>query len=160
MLPSSRRRPQISWKHNGLCKKCLETIVQLNRKIRSRLVMRQCSASISALGTYRSRILHREQFAIIWVFVAFLVLSSRATTPISETRNQHGFLFLLHTVGLQIMGFTILHALFQDCSPVCKMSLLLCITWSGDISVTRFFHSVLLFLEHVNHTSLSRFSRA
>jgi hypothetical protein len=143
MLPSSPRRPQISWKHNGLCKKCLETSSSTTQKTKkkSRLVTRQCSNS-SALGTCCSRILDREQFAIIWVFVAFLILSCRVPTHQSETRNQHVFLFLLlfllQTVGLQIMGFTILHALFQDCSPVYEMSLLLRVTWSGD-SDKRFF---------------------
>lgn len=94
------------------------------------LVTRQCSTSISSLGTCCSRILEREQFAIIWVFVAFLMLLSRVPTHQSETRNQHVFLFLLllfQTVGLQIMGITILHALFQDCSPVCEMSLFSCV---------------------------------
>lgn len=64
-------------------------VVQLNRKIRRRLVMRQCSISISALGTCCSRILDREQFSIIWVFVAFLMLPNRVPTYQSETRNQH-----------------------------------------------------------------------
>lgn len=104
--------------------------VQITEKKRSRLVMRQCSTSISAVGTCCSRILDREQFAIIWVFVAFLMLPSRVTTHQSETRNQHVFLFLLlllQTVGLQITGFTILHALFQDCSPVYEMRLFCCV---------------------------------
>ena len=51
--------------------------VQLNRKRRSRLVTRQCSTGVSALGTCSSRILDGEQVAIIWVFVAFLMLPSR-----------------------------------------------------------------------------------
>lgn len=131
MLPSSRRRPQISRKHDGLCKKCPRRLVQLNRKKKNRLVMRQCSASISALRTCCSRMLDREQFAIIWVFFTFLMLPSRVPTYQSEKRNQHVFLFLLlflfQTVGLQIMGFTILHALSHVCSPVCEMSLFCCV---------------------------------
>jgi hypothetical protein len=55
------------------------------------------------------------------------MLLSGVPTHQSETRNQHVFLFLLllllQTVVLQIMGFTILQALFQDCSPVSEMCL-------------------------------------